>query len=61
MCWSMLVAGCSMLVAGYWLLDTGCWILVAGYWLLDTGCWILVARCSMGSNSEILRERALND
>jgi len=38
----MLVAGCWILVAGYWWLDTGGWILVAGYWWLDTGCWILL-------------------
>jgi len=35
------VAGCWLLVAGYWLLVAGCWLLDAGYWLLVTGCWLL--------------------
>ena len=38
----MLVAGCWLLVTGYWMLDAGCWLLVAGCWLLDAGCWLLV-------------------
>jgi len=41
----MLVVGCWLLVAGYWLLVTGCSLLVARYWLLVTGYWLLVARC----------------
>ena len=39
----MLVAGCWMLDAGYWMLVTGCWMLDAGYWMLVTGCWMLDA------------------
>jgi hypothetical protein len=41
----LLVAGCWLLVAGFWLLVAGSWVLVAGCWLLVAGSWVLVAGC----------------
>jgi len=37
----MLVTGCWLLDAGYWILVSGCLMLDAGYWKLVTGYRIL--------------------